>query len=106
MHPKFQARLAKVAIEKLTKQAREMVVINDGPRCAAWLVRAHHRQFRVGGSHRWEILTSKLKELPTWFWAAIECLKRRPLKWKVEVVNDARKRVYQVHWLGWGGVKF
>ena len=109
MHPKFKERIEKLATERMTKVARTALVAAEGPRVAAWLVWQHRRAFRVAKRQSFEIPRDAVPRLSKpgdmlWFWVGMEHLRTRR-GWRVEQVDDARKRVYQVHWLGRGGCR-
>jgi len=89
----------------------DIMVGMDGPRAAAWIVRAHRRSFHRSGLVSLSIPLEDSKKLPPWFRIGIECLKRRKptgtpktAKWRVVERQDAERKTYVLFWLGWGAV--
>lgn len=84
--------------------ARRLLIANEGPKCAAWLVKEHKRQLRTKGAMRYTLW--KRQELPMWFALAFAFLSDRA-GW--ECIESTERggllRVFLIKWINRGHFK-
>jgi len=77
------------------------LLVTDGPKCAAWLVRTYRFRFRAVGLMK--LHTPRGRREPIWFQLAIETLKRRDWNWSVTVEEFQGGTQYTIRWVHWLG---
>lgn len=80
---------------------RAAMVINDGPRCAAWVINSVRRKLQHTHDKSARFFIRHVADVPPYFDIAMTFLRfHRTAKWKVEREDTSDRKVWKITWLG------
>lgn len=85
------------------KIARRMLVLNEGPKAAGWLIgkREYRLSFHRRGMIDFHIPKHRRNEFPMWFSVAIDYLGEHAHSFEVSRAETAKLLIWRVKWKGW-----